>query len=144
PDLLAQHYRGPCRFFPHAVFSLPQGLPPAEQSGTVRVFHQVRPRRAGSSTRDGCESDHQRGFAGRRRIVEVSSRTREAPMDRRLVITADDLGVDPETNATIVELLRDGLVLASTWIPVEPAALDGVPRIKAAGVAPPRLHLTLD
>lgn len=64
-------------------------------------------------------------------------------MDRRLVITADDLGVDPETNATIVDLLKDGLVSATTLIPVAPAALDAVQRITAAGVAPPRLHLTL-
>lgn len=64
-------------------------------------------------------------------------------MDRRLVITADDLGVDSGTNAAIVALLQDGLVSASTLIPVAPAAADAVDRIKAAGVAAPRLHLTL-
>lgn len=64
-------------------------------------------------------------------------------MDRRLVITADDLGVDPATNATIVELLEEHLVSATTLIPVAPAAMDAVQRIKAAGLAPPRLHLTL-
>src|SRR5699024_12527463 len=109
-------------------------------SALCGVFHQVRPRTAGSSTRDGCESDHRPGFAGPRRIVEVSSRTREAPMDRRLVITADDLGVDPQTHAAIVDLLKDGLVSATTLIPVAPAALDAVQRITAAGVAPPRPH----
>lgn len=64
-------------------------------------------------------------------------------MERRLVITADDLGVDEETNATIVDLLRDGLISATTLIPVAAAARDGVRRIREAGLPAPRLHLTL-
>jgi len=65
-------------------------------------------------------------------------------MNRRLVITADDLGVDAATNATIVELMREGLVSATTLIPVAPAATDAVERLKAAGLDAPRLHLTLN
>lgn len=64
-------------------------------------------------------------------------------MERRLVITADDLGVDPDTNATIVELQREGLISASTLIPVASAAEDAVHRIRQAGLPAPRLHLTL-
>ncbi|WP_324652647.1 ChbG/HpnK family deacetylase [Georgenia sp. H159] len=64
-------------------------------------------------------------------------------MDRRLVITADDLGVDPDTNATIVELMRDGVVSATTLIPVAPAAADAVHRLRAAGLGAPRLHVAL-
>lgn len=67
---------------------------------------------------------------------------RKAPMERRLVITADDLGVDPDTNATIVELLREGLVSATTLIPVASAADDAVRRLQAAGLTQPRLHVT--
>jgi|SRR5690625_120570 len=64
-------------------------------------------------------------------------------MQRRLVITADDLGVDPDTNAAIVELMRDGLVSSTTLIPVAPAAADAVERLHAAGFDSPRLHLAL-
>lgn len=64
-------------------------------------------------------------------------------MERRLVITADDLGVDADTNATIVELMRDGVVSATTLIPVAPAATDAVERLRAAGLGAPRLHLAL-
>lgn len=64
-------------------------------------------------------------------------------MSRQLVITADDLGVDPATNTTIVELLTLGLVSASTLITVAPAATDAVQRVRAAGVPEPRLHITL-
>lgn len=64
-------------------------------------------------------------------------------MDRKLVITADDLGVDTDTNATIVELMREGLVSATTLIPVAPAAPDAVRRMREAGLGDPRLHLTL-
>ncbi|QOR69401.1 ChbG/HpnK family deacetylase [Ruania alkalisoli] len=63
-------------------------------------------------------------------------------MQRRLVITADDLGVDPETNATIVELLRERAISATTLIPVASAAEDAVRRLKAAGLTQPRLHIT--
>ncbi|WP_022919077.1 carbohydrate deacetylase [Ruania albidiflava] len=64
-------------------------------------------------------------------------------MERRLVITADDLGVDEDTNATIIDLLRDGLVSATTLIPVAAAAQDAVRRVLEAGLPAPRLHLTL-
>jgi len=64
-------------------------------------------------------------------------------MDRRLVITADDLGVDPDTNATIVELMRDGIVSATTLIAVAPAARDAVERLRGAGLGAPRLHVAL-
>ena len=64
-------------------------------------------------------------------------------MERKLVITADDLGVDPDTNATIVELLREGLISATTLIPVASAAEDAVRRIRQARLPAPRLHLTL-
>ncbi|UNX55804.1 ChbG/HpnK family deacetylase [Georgenia sp. TF02-10] len=61
---------------------------------------------------------------------------------RRLVITADDLGLDETTNATIVDLLRAGQVSATTLMPVAPAAVDGARRARAAGVEP-HLHVTL-
>lgn len=64
-------------------------------------------------------------------------------MERRLVITADDLGVDADTNATIIDLLREGLVSATTLIPVAAAAQDAVRRVLEAGLPAPRLHLTL-
>lgn len=62
---------------------------------------------------------------------------------RRLVITADDLGVDAATNAAIADLLREGRISASTLITVAPAAEDAVARVRAAGGPTPRLHVTL-
>lgn len=64
-------------------------------------------------------------------------------MDRSLVITADDLGVDADVNAAIVDLLQDGLVSATTLIPVAPGAGDAVRRLRAAGIDAPHLHLAL-
>ncbi len=64
-------------------------------------------------------------------------------MTRQLVITADDLGVDPDTNATIVELLAEGSISASTLITVAPAAEDAARRVLDAGVVSPHLHVTL-
>ncbi|MEE6288980.1 ChbG/HpnK family deacetylase [Georgenia sp. MJ173] len=64
-------------------------------------------------------------------------------MGRTLVITADDLGIDPRTNATIVALLREGRLSATTLIPVAAAADDAVRRITAAGLQPPHLHFTI-
>lgn len=64
-------------------------------------------------------------------------------MARRLVITADDFGIDPGTNATIVDLLSDGLISATTLMPVAPAAADAVARIHRAQLPAPRLHMTL-
>lgn len=62
---------------------------------------------------------------------------------RRLVITADDLGVDEAANAAIVDLLREGRVTASTLITVGPAAADALARARGAAVPEPRLHVTL-
>lgn len=64
-------------------------------------------------------------------------------MTRRLVITADDFGIDPGTNAAIVDLMSDGLVSATTLMPVAPAAADAVARLRHAGLPAPRLHMTL-
>src|SRR5699024_6292279 len=73
----------------------------------------------------------------------TTSYPRGRSMERRLVITADDLGVDADTNATIIDLLREGLVSATTLIPVAAAAQDAVRRVLEAGLPAPRLHLTL-
>ncbi len=62
---------------------------------------------------------------------------------RQLVITADDLGADADINAAVVDLMRDGLVSATTLIPVAPAAEDAVVRLRAAGLDEPRLHVAL-
>ncbi|WP_413450990.1 ChbG/HpnK family deacetylase [Georgenia phoenicis] len=64
-------------------------------------------------------------------------------MKRQLVITADDLGVDPDIDEVVVELIRDGLVSATTLIPVAPAAQDAVTRLRTAGLDEPRLHVAL-
>ncbi|WP_127131887.1 carbohydrate deacetylase [Georgenia sp. SYP-B2076] len=64
-------------------------------------------------------------------------------MTRRLVVTADDLGLDPDTNEAIAELLADGLLSATTLMPVAPAADDAVRRVLAAGLPVPHLHVTL-
>ncbi|MEE6296328.1 carbohydrate deacetylase [Georgenia wangjunii] len=74
-------------------------------------------------------------------------------MSRRLVLTADDLGHDRETNREIVALLQEGRLTASTLLVVGPEAAhaaglvlaarmdDGAP---AAGRVPvPRLHIAL-
>lgn len=58
---------------------------------------------------------------------------------RRLVITADDAGRELDSTMVIAELLRDGLITATTLIPVAPdaeAALDLV------GAWAPRVHAT--
>lgn len=64
-------------------------------------------------------------------------------MRRSLVITADDLGVDPRTNATIVNLLREGRISAATLIPVAGAAQDAVRRLRASALPAPHLHFTM-
>lgn len=64
-------------------------------------------------------------------------------MTRQLVVTADDLGIDAPTNAAIVDLLAQGLITSTTLMTVAPAARDAVARVRAAGVATPRLHVTL-
>lgn len=64
-------------------------------------------------------------------------------MTRQLVVTADDLGIDAPTNAAIVELLAQGLITSTTLMTVAPAATDAVARVRAVGVATPRLHVTV-
>jgi hypothetical protein len=61
---------------------------------------------------------------------------------RRLVITADDLGREPGTDAVIAQLLADGRITATTLIPVSPHAADAARRMRRLGVRP-RLHATL-
>lgn len=63
-------------------------------------------------------------------------------MTRRVVLTADDLGREPGTNAVITELIADGFVTATTIIPVSPHAADAAQRMRELGVQP-RLHVTL-
>ncbi|GAA4434226.1 hypothetical protein GCM10023169_41570 [Georgenia halophila] len=64
-------------------------------------------------------------------------------MSRRLVVTADDLGLGPRTNEAIVDLAARGRITSTTLMPVAPGARDAVDRVRAAGVADPRLHVTL-
>ncbi|QOR70925.1 ChbG/HpnK family deacetylase [Ruania alkalisoli] len=61
---------------------------------------------------------------------------------RRLVLTADDLGRDAATTAEIVALAREGLITATTVIPVAPASAEATEQITTAQVAT-RVHLTL-
>lgn len=63
-------------------------------------------------------------------------------MTRRLVLTADDLGREPGTDAVIAELLADGHITATTLIPVSPHAAGAARRMHHLGVRP-RLHATL-
>lgn len=75
-------------------------------------------------------------------------------MSRRLVLTADDLGHDRETNREIVALLREGRLTASTLLVVGPEAehaaglvlaarMDDDGASSAARVPVPRLHVAL-
>lgn len=64
-------------------------------------------------------------------------------MTRKLVVTADDLGLGPATNEAIVDLMARGTVTSSTLMAVAPGAPDAVERVRAAGVPDPRLHVTL-
>lgn len=61
---------------------------------------------------------------------------------RRLVITGDDLGRDPHTDATLLELLAAGHLSATTLLAVGPDAASAGRRAAALGVRP-RLHATL-
>ncbi|MHA7984333.1 ChbG/HpnK family deacetylase [Rathayibacter sp. CAU 1779] len=63
-------------------------------------------------------------------------------MTRSLVITADDLGRDPGTTDTILELLADGHVTATTLIAVSDDAERAAQGARALGVTP-HLHATL-
>ncbi|WP_149203024.1 ChbG/HpnK family deacetylase [Actinotalea subterranea] len=69
---------------------------------------------------------------------------------RRLVLTADDLGVDARTDDAILALLAEGLVTATSLIAVAPAAARAAGRLvrdlglRADGRrVEPRLHATL-
>ncbi|GAA1629567.1 carbohydrate deacetylase [Georgenia ruanii] len=64
-------------------------------------------------------------------------------MTRQLVVTADDLGLDAETNETIADLVAGGRVTSTTLMTVAPAAKDAVERVRTAGLPAPRLHVTL-
>jgi chitin disaccharide deacetylase len=64
-------------------------------------------------------------------------------MTRQLVVTADDLGLGPATNEAIVDLMERGSVTSTTLMAVAPGAPDAVRRVRAAGLADPRLHVTL-
>jgi len=63
-------------------------------------------------------------------------------MTRRLVITADDFGREPDTTQVIAELLAQGQVSATTLIVVSPHAADAASRVEGLGVVP-HLHITL-
>lgn len=62
---------------------------------------------------------------------------------RRLVITADDLGLDAPTNAALTDLLAESRISATSLIVVAPGAADAGERIRARGLPPPHLHATL-
>ncbi|GAB2601287.1 ChbG/HpnK family deacetylase [Pseudactinotalea suaedae] len=62
--------------------------------------------------------------------------------ERRLVVTADDLGRDPRTDATVLDLLREGHVTATTLLAVAPGAADAAAGAVALG-STPRLHATI-
>src|SRR5690606_1158204 len=85
--------------------------------------------------------------------TQPDSPTRPA-MSRRLVLTADDLGHDRETNREIVALLREGRLTASALLVVGPEAEHAAGLVLAAqmdddGASPagrvpvPRLHVAL-
>lgn len=63
-------------------------------------------------------------------------------MVRELVVTADDLGRDPATDDTVLALLTDGHVTATTLLVVATRAHELAAAVVAAGVVP-RLHLAL-
>lgn len=60
-------------------------------------------------------------------------------MSRRLVVTADDLGRDAATTATVLDLIDGGGVSSTTLLAVAPEALAAGRAAAARGVAP-RLH----
>ena len=63
-------------------------------------------------------------------------------MSRRLVITADDLGRDEATDATITSLAADGLITATSLIVLSPHAAAALGPIRDLGLDP-GLHATL-
>ncbi len=56
-------------------------------------------------------------------------------MSRRLVLTADDVGVDPRTTDTVARLVADGRLTAASVIPMAPSAAQAVAAL--AGHAAP-------
>lgn len=70
-------------------------------------------------------------------------RVHDAPAgERRLVITADDLGRDAAGTDTILSLWEDGAVTATSFIVVSPHAEAIAERLRADGRTP-HLHITL-
>lgn len=63
-------------------------------------------------------------------------------MSRRLVLTADDLGREPATNAEVAALAADALITATTLITVTEHAADAVRRFVDLPIVP-HLHVTL-
>lgn len=63
-------------------------------------------------------------------------------MTRRLVITADDLGRDPATNATIVSLAEQGAITATSLITVSAHAAAALEMVRGLPFTP-GLHVTL-
>ena len=62
--------------------------------------------------------------------------------ERRLVVTADDLGRDPAGTAVIIALGQEGLISAATLLTVTEESPRAAARLRDAGLTP-RLHLTL-
>ena len=62
--------------------------------------------------------------------------------ERRLVLTADDLGRDPAGTAVIIALGQEGLISAATLLTVTEESPRAAARLREAGLTP-RLHLTL-
>ncbi|MPV37778.1 carbohydrate deacetylase [Georgenia subflava] len=65
-------------------------------------------------------------------------------MTRRLVLTADDLGVHPAADREILALLAEGAISATTMIVVAPASAETARLLRATGGGvEPRLHVAL-
>ncbi|MEO8604958.1 MAG: ChbG/HpnK family deacetylase [bacterium] len=62
---------------------------------------------------------------------------------RRLLITCDDLGYHPAFNQAIVDILRDGIIRATSLMSVGPHVDDALRRLAAAGIDAVGVHLTL-
>jgi hopanoid biosynthesis associated protein HpnK len=62
---------------------------------------------------------------------------------RRIIVTADDLGLAPEVNAAIEQAHRDGILSAASLMVGEPAAAEGVAVARQNPGLSVGLHLTL-
>jgi hopanoid biosynthesis associated protein HpnK len=65
------------------------------------------------------------------------------PGDRRLIVTADDLGLSPEVNAAVERAHRDGVLTAASLMVGERAAAEGVAVARRNPGLAVGLHLTL-